>query len=59
MFNQGRQWLMGKELDKRYGKGTAQRMYEQSRETKRWTLRELNALHNELERKVEKYNPRN
>ena len=23
------------------------------------TLRELNALHNELERKVEKYNPRN
>ena len=50
---------MGKELDKRFGKGTAQRMYEQSRETKRWTLRELNALHNELERKVEKYNPRN
>ena len=50
---------MGKELDKRYGKGTAQRMYELSRQTKRWTLRELNALYNELERKVEKYNPRN
>ena len=59
MFNQGRQWLMGREIDKRYGNGTAQRMHLQSRETKRWTLRELNALHNELERKVEKYNPRN
>tara|TARA_R110002020_G_scaffold136712_4_gene305141 strand:+ start:545 stop:724 length:180 start_codon:yes stop_codon:yes gene_type:complete len=58
MFNQGRQWLMGREIDKRFGKGTAQRMHIQSRQTKRWTLRDLNALCNELERKVEKYNPR-
>ncbi len=58
MFNQGRQWLMGREIDKRFGAGTAQAMHKQSRETKRMTLRELNALHNELERKVEKYNPR-
>lgn len=49
---------MGREIDKRFGKGIAQRMHIESRETKRWTLRELNALCNEIERKVEKYNPR-
>lgn len=39
--DQGRQWLMAQEIDKKHGKGTAENMHQRSQESRKYTNEEL------------------
>ena len=56
MFAQGRQWLMGRWLDRRHGKGTAMDMYKLSRSKNRITQADLNAIQHDFEQRIEALN---
>lgn len=56
MFAQGRQWLMGRWLDQRHGKGTAIDMYKLSRSKNRITQADLNAIQHDFEQRIEALN---
>jgi len=56
MFAQGRQWLMGRYLDRIHGEGTAEDMYRLSRSNNRITQADLNALLTDYEQRIEALN---
>jgi hypothetical protein len=56
MFAQGRQWLMGRYLDRIHGEGTAYDMYRLSRSKNRITQADLNALLTDYEQRIDALN---
>jgi hypothetical protein len=56
MFAQGRQWLLGRWLDRIHGEGTAEDMYRLSRSKNRITQADLNAIQNDFEQRIEALN---
>jgi hypothetical protein len=53
MFNSGEQYEFGKQLDLKYGGGTAERLKKKAQEIKKWTIPELEELIETYKRKVE------
>ena len=39
--DQGRQWVMAKEIDKKHGEGTAEKMHQRSQDSRKYTNEEL------------------
>jgi hypothetical protein len=56
MFAQGRQWLLGRWLDRIHGEGTAEDMYRLSRSKNRITQADLNAIQHDFEQRIEALN---
>ena len=52
MFAEGRQWLMGRWLDKEHGAGTAEDMYNLSRSTNKLSMQDLHELEREYEQRT-------
>tara|TARA_R100001463_G_scaffold68478_1_gene121942 strand:+ start:816 stop:1241 length:426 start_codon:yes stop_codon:yes gene_type:complete len=41
LYDQGRQWVMAKEIDIKHGDGTAEKMYKRSQDSRKYTNEEL------------------
>lgn len=41
LYDQGRQWVMAKEIDKKHGEGTAEGMHQRTQDSRKYTNEEL------------------
>lgn len=53
--NKGEQWLHGRYIDKHYGEGTSEQLYERSKEKRKFTIDELIQLEKYYKEKVNEY----
>lgn len=53
--DQGRQYAMSKYLDKKYGPGTAEHMYQRSKDSRKYTNEELIQLTKYYKNKTDEY----
>jgi len=52
-FRSGEQYLFAQHLDRDHGEGTAERLHIASKQTRKWTRAELEALYHHYKRKVD------